>query len=130
MLLMNYAPAVVANTEKPRVSVDFQDHLRQLEARNLVTRIDHPINKDTELHPLVRLQFIGDLAESERRAFLFTNVVDGTGKRFDIPVVVGAFAASSEIYAQGMGCVVSEIGGAWLKAIRNPIAPVQVPSGE
>jgi 4-hydroxy-3-polyprenylbenzoate decarboxylase len=127
---MNYAPAVISNTEKPRVSVDFQDHLKQLEAHNLVTRIDHPINKDTELHPLVRLQFIGDLAESERRAFLFTNVVDGTGNRFDIPVVVGAFAASPEIYAQGMGCAVGEIGAAWLKAIRNPIAPVQVPSGE
>src|ERR1700744_5388417 len=130
MLLMKHAPAVVANTEKPAVSVDFQDHLRQLEARNLVTRIDHPINKDTELHPLVRLQFLGDLAENERRAFLFTNVVDGTGKRLDIPVVVGSFAASPEISAQGMGCAVGEIGAAWLKAMRNPIAPVQVPSGE
>ena len=36
-----------------------------------------PINKDTELHPLVRWQFQGGLAEDERRAFLFTNVVDG-----------------------------------------------------
>ena len=82
--------------------LDFQDHLRRLEARGLVTRIDHPINKDTELHPLVRWQFSGGIAEADRRAFLFTNVVDSKGRRYDIPVAVGALAAP-RIYAVGMG---------------------------
>ena len=45
-----------------------------------------------------------------RRAFLFTNVVDAKGKRYDMPVVVGALAASPEIYAVGMGRKVEEIG--------------------
>src|SRR5262245_46556313 len=57
--------------------LDFQSHLALLEARGLLARIDRPINKDTELHPLVRWQFQGGLAEEQRRAFLFTNVVDG-----------------------------------------------------
>ena len=66
-------------------------------------RVDRPINKDTELHPLVRWQFLGGIPENERKAFLFTNVVDSKGRRYDMPVVVGALAASPRIYAIGMG---------------------------
>ena len=76
----------------------------QLEAKGLLVRVDRPINKDTELHPLVRCQFLGGIPEEERRAFLFTNVVDSHGRRYDIPVAVGALAASPKIYAIGMGC--------------------------
>src|ERR1700732_713146 len=82
---------------------DLQEHIADLEAKGLLVRIDHPVDKDTELHPLVRLQFIGGIPESERRAFLFTHVVDGSGRRYDIPVVVGAIAASAEGYSLRMG---------------------------
>ena len=108
--------------------LDFQEHLRRLEARGLVTRIDHAIDKDSELHPLVRWQFQGGLAEEQRRAFLFSNVVDGAGRRYDIPVAVGALAASPEIYAVGMGKPVGEIGQAWTHAVAHPIAPAVVAS--
>ena len=108
--------------------LDFQDHLRRLEARGLVTRIDHAIDKDSELHPLVRWQFQGGLAEAQRRAFLFTNVVDGAGRRYDIPVAVGALAASPDIYAVGMGKPVADIGEAWTNAVAHPIEPVLVSS--
>jgi len=111
-----------------RPSPDFQTHLAALEARGLLVRIDRPINKDTELHPLVRWQFVGGIPEEERRAFLFTNVVDSHGRRYEIPVVVGALAASPEIYAIGMGCPVEEIGATWMRAIANPIAPITVKS--
>lgn len=111
-----------------RVSLDFQEHLAQLEAHGLLARIDRPINKDTELHPLVRLQFLGGIPEDERRAFLFTNVVDSRGRAYDIPVAVGAFAASAKVYAVGMGRPVQEIGAAWKHAIANPIPPVLVSS--
>jgi 4-hydroxy-3-polyprenylbenzoate decarboxylase len=107
---------------------DFQEHLARLEARGLLTRIDRPINKDTELHPLARWQFQGGLAESERRAFLFTHVVDSAGRRYDMPVAVGALAASADIYAVGMGRPVEEIGAAWTDAIAHPIPPVRVAS--
>src|SRR6202171_5918066 len=108
--------------------LDFQDHLSDLEAAGLVTRIDTPINKDTELHPLVRWQFVGGVPEEKRRAFVFTNVTDAKGRKYDIPVVVGALSASPEIYAIGMGRKVEEIGEAWLAAINHPIAPVAVTS--
>src|SRR5262245_19066916 len=107
---------------------DFQEHLKRLEAAGLLTRIDRPIDKDTELHPLSRWQFQGGLPEAERRAFLFTNVVDGSGRRYDIPVAVGALAASADIYALGMGRPAEEIETAWTQALSNPIAPTRVTS--
>jgi UbiD family decarboxylase len=103
--------------------LDFQEHLADLEAAGLVERIDAPINKDTELHPLVRWQFVGGVPEEKRRAFLFTNVTDSKGRKYDIPVVVGALAASPEIYAMGMGRKVEDIGEAWMHAIAHPIPP-------
>jgi UbiD family decarboxylase len=106
--------------------LDFQEHLARLEAAGLLRRIDRAINKDTELHPLVRWQFQGGLREDERRAFLFTNVVDGEGRRYDTPVAIGALAASAQIYAVGMGRPVEDIGNAWMAAIANPIAPAIV----
>jgi UbiD family decarboxylase len=108
--------------------LDFQDHLADLEAAGLIERIDAPINKDTELHPLVRWQFVGGVPEGKRRAFLFTNVTDAKGRKYDIPVVVGALAASPEIYAIGMGRKVEEIGDAWMQAIAHLIPPRRVAS--
>jgi UbiD family decarboxylase len=106
--------------------LDFQEHLTRLETAGLLRRIDRAINKDTELHPLVRWQFQGGLREDERRAFLFTNVVDGEGRRYDTPVAIGALAASAQIYALGMGRPVEDIGDAWMAAIANPIPPTVV----
>jgi UbiD family decarboxylase len=106
--------------------LDFQQHLARLEANGLLIRIDRPINKDTELHPLVRWQFQGGLAEDQRRAFLFTHVVDSHDRRYQTPVVVGALAASARIYAFGMGRPVEEIEQAWTSAIANPIPPTLV----
>jgi UbiD family decarboxylase len=105
---------------------DFQAHLHALEARGLLVRIDRPINKDTELHPLVRWQFQGRVPDDKRRAFLFTNVIDSKGRKYDIPVAVGALASSRQIYAVGMGRPEAEIGAAWMHAIGNPIAPIRV----
>ena len=105
---------------------DLHEQLARLEESGLLVRIDRPICKDTELHPLARWQFTGGLAETERRAFLFTNVHSADGRRFDMPVVVGALAASPEIYAIGMGVPVEEIGDVWTHGIDHPIAPVRV----
>src|SRR5450755_2782773 len=99
--------------QRSRAPADFQEHLARLEAAGLLVRIDREVNKDTELHPLVRWQFQGGLDEDQRRAFLFTNVVGADGRRFDMPVAAGALSASADIYALGMGRSVDEIGRAW-----------------
>lgn len=102
---------------------DLHEHLADLDKQGLLVTIDRPINKDTELHPLVRWQFRGGIAEPDRKAFLFTNVVNGKGKKYDIPVVVGALAATRKIYSVGMGCKIEDIGKTWSHAIANPIKP-------
>jgi 4-hydroxy-3-polyprenylbenzoate decarboxylase len=102
---------------------DLHEHLAALKAKGLLRVIDEPVNKDSELHPLVRWQFVGGIEEKDRKAFLFNNVVDGKGRRYDIPVVVGALAANTEIYATGMGVAVDGIQDKWDKALAAPIAP-------
>src|SRR5580765_6848077 len=102
---------------------DLHEHLKALEAAGLLVTVKRSINKDTEMHPLVRWQFRGGIAEKDRKAFLFTNVTDSKGRKYDIPVVVGALAASREIYRLGMGCPLEKINEVWTRAIAQPIAP-------
>src|SRR5215470_15778820 len=127
---MQERPAMLTPaTDRPVATApDMQAHLAALEEQGLLTRIERAIDKDSELHPLARWQFQGGLEESERRAFLFTNVVDASGRRYGMPVAVGALAASPQIYAIGMGRPVEEIGDAWLEAFAHPIPPVAVTS--
>ena len=104
------------NAIPPRSYPDLHDHIASLEAAGLLVRVDRPINKDTEMHPLVRWQFRGGVPESERKAFLFTNVIDSKGKHYDIDVVVGALAANHEIYRMGLGCPLDKIEQTWTRA--------------
>ena len=105
---------------------DFQDHLKALKDRDLLVSIDQPINKDTEMHPLVRWQFRGGIPEPDRKAFVFDNITCSRGKTYDLPVAVGALAANREIYSIGMRSPVEEIGARWSHAIANPIKPREI----
>jgi len=102
---------------------DLHDHLRALDKAGLLVTVDRAINKDTEMHPLVRWQFRGGIAEKDRKAFLFKNVVDSKGRKYGIPVVVGALAANREIYRLGIGCPLDRINETWTRAIANPVTP-------
>ncbi len=113
-------------TDPARGYPDLHDHIATLDEAGLLVRVDREINKDTEMHPLVRWQFRGGIPEHERKAFLFTNVVDSRGRRYDIPVIVGGLAASREIYRRGIGCELDRIEERWAEAIANPIPPREV----
>ncbi|MCX7312162.1 MAG: UbiD family decarboxylase, partial [Alphaproteobacteria bacterium] len=102
---------------------DLHDHVRALEKAGQLIRVDRPINKDTEMHPLVRWQFRGGIEEKDRKAFLFTNVTDSKGRKYDIPVLVGGLAANREIYRIGVGCEFSEIDARWVAAAQRPLPP-------
>lgn len=108
---------------KKRGYPDLHEHLDALDKTRLLVTVERPINKDTEMHPLVRWQFRGGIPEKDRKAFLFTNVTDSKGRHYDIPVVVGALGANREIYRIGMGCALDKIGEIWTQAVDNPIAP-------
>jgi UbiD family decarboxylase len=106
---------------------DLHDHLARLDQEGLLVRVRRPIDKDSELHPLVRWQFRGGIDEPDRRAFLFENVVDASGRRYDIPVAVGALAANRRIYSLGIGCELSDVRRRWARATANPVRPVEIP---
>ncbi|HEX4195767.1 MAG TPA: UbiD family decarboxylase [Stellaceae bacterium] len=115
---------------KPRISAapkrgypDLHDHLKTLAKEGLLVTVDRVIDKDTEMHPLVRWQFRGGIAEKDRKAFLFNNVTDAKGKRYSIPVAVGVLASNREIYSIGMACELDQIEATWNRAVAHPIPP-------
>src|SRR5262249_23193477 len=97
-----------------RTYADLHEHLDRLDRAGLLYRIDAAVNKDTEMHPLVRWQFRGGIEEKDRKAFLFNNIVDSKGRHYDIPVTIGAIATNPESYRIGMNVArIEDIGPAW-----------------
>src|SRR5206468_12484161 len=123
--------SAVLEPQTSSVSLDgpgnLRRHLRELEQRGKLVRVSRAINKDTEMHPLVRWQFRG-LPESERKAFLFEKVTDSRGREIEFPVVVGALAASEEVYSLAIGCPGTEVPARWRDAMAEPLPPVPVDS--
>ncbi len=108
---------------------DLRDFIEALEKRGKLYRFNEPINKDSELYPVFRVQQRG-LREGERKALLFTNVVDAKGKHYDMDVLAGAYAADDETLFIGLG-IENHIEGLerWHHARTNPLEPVIVDSG-
>jgi 4-hydroxy-3-polyprenylbenzoate decarboxylase len=107
----------------PRSYPDLHEHVLSLARAGLLAVVDEPINKDTEMHPLVRWQYRGGIAEADRKAFLFTQPTDSKGRRFDMAVLVAGLAANRDVYRVGFGKPLDQLGNTWIEAIANPIAP-------
>src|SRR4029079_15074418 len=119
---MNVAERTAA-TSSERGYPDLHDHIETLRQAGRLIQVDRRINKDTEMHPLVRWQFRGGIAPEDRKAFLFTNIVDSKGRKFDIPVLVCGLAGNNQIYSLGMRCKAEEGRDSWLKVMSQPIKP-------
>jgi 4-hydroxy-3-polyprenylbenzoate decarboxylase len=102
---------------------DLHEHVLALARAELLVVVDEPINKDTEMHPLVRWQFRGGIPEPERKAFLFTQPTDAKGRRYEPSVLVAGLAANREVYRIGFGKPLEQIGQTWLDAMASPIKP-------
>jgi 4-hydroxy-3-polyprenylbenzoate decarboxylase len=102
---------------------DLHAHVLALAHAGLLVVVDEPVNKDTEMHPLVRWQYRGGIPESDRKAFLFTQPTDSKGRRYDCAVLVAGLAANRNVYRIGFGRPLEEIGAAWVNALAAPIAP-------
>lgn len=108
---------------------DLRAFLSALEERGLVHRFSEPINKDTELLPLYRLQMRG-LPSAARRVMLFDHVVSATGNTYRMSVAAGVYGVSEEILTLGIGCQSPiEALEKWHQALENPVPPVVVESG-
>src|SRR3981189_2791601 len=82
----------------PRSYPDLHEHVLALAREGLLVVVDEPINKDTELHPLVRWQYRGGIAEENRKAFLFTQPTDSKAARYDAAVLIAGLAGNRHIY--------------------------------
>lgn len=107
---------------------DLREFIAALEKHGKLLRITRAINKDTELHPLVRWQFRG-LKEEERKAFLFENVTDAKKRKYSTPVLVGGLAGSAAIYCLGLKCKPEEVADRWLYAMDHLLEPEIVRHG-
>jgi len=105
---------------------DIREYLAELERRDLLIRVRRPMDKDTEVMPLVRWQFRG-LEQSQRKGWLFEHLTDARGRSFDASVAVAIDGASPQVYAAAMGLPSpAEINQKWLEAQAHPIQPVEV----
>lgn len=107
---------------------DFREYVASLDELGLLRRISSPVDKDTELMPLVRLQFRG-LPSEERKAFLFEDVRDWEGRKLGGSLAVGVLGANRAIYAAGLGCAEDEIAERWAEIHRSYVPPRIVDTG-
>ena len=107
---------------------DLREFVAALEDAGKLIRVTREVNKDTELQPLVRLQYRG-LPDEQRKAFLFSNVTDSKGRRYDGSVLVGGLSGSTAIYSLGLQCKPEEVPDRWIEAMENTIPPEIVSYG-
>lgn len=107
---------------------DLREYIQALEHEGQLVRVKRQINKDTELIPFVRLQYMG-LPEEQRKAFVFENIVDVRGKEYTSPVAVCALAGSDKIFSIGMMSLPEEIVEKLSQAALKPHGPKLVDSG-
>jgi UbiD family decarboxylase len=108
---------------------DLRDFIRRLDERGQLYRFTEPINKETEMCPLFRVQQRG-LPDQDRRALLFENVIGAKGERYGMPALFGAYAASEAVLLTGLGCgSYTEALDRWHEAREHPIDPVLVDRG-
>lgn len=104
------------------------ENITALDEAGLLRRVSRPVDKDTEMMPLVRCQFRG-LDESQRTAWLFENPTDARGREYDVSVGIALVAPSREVYRFNLGCETdAEIGETWEAALERPIQPTTVSS--
>jgi 4-hydroxy-3-polyprenylbenzoate decarboxylase len=102
---------------------DLRTHLAGLEARGLLQRVRAAVDPTWEIASVVRRVFQHHPPRG-RYALLFERVEGHAA-----PVVVGALAASREVYAAGLGVAPGGLLEHWARALRAPIAPRQVEGG-
>jgi UbiD family decarboxylase len=102
---------------------DLRELVQHLESCGKLHRFKEPINKDTEIGTLFRVQMRG-LPESKRKALLFESVVGSAHGRYDMSVLSGIYGASIDILAIALGCEnYVQLLDKWHHALTHPIAP-------
>lgn len=108
---------------------DLRAFIGDLEWRGRLYRWRKTVNKDTELMPLMRLQYRG-LSDGKRKVFLYEEVTGSGGEQYGMKVVTGIYGVSRQVLSLGMGCEEPQgIYEKWRQALAHPVEPVVVERG-
>jgi UbiD family decarboxylase len=102
---------------------DLREHLARLEERVLLQRVRAEVDPAWELSSVARQVFLQHRPE-DRYAIVFERV-----RGSPYAVVVGALAATREVYALGLGITPADLNERWAAALRAPIQPRLVDGG-
>ena len=104
-----------------------EEYIGALDKSGKLFTVERPVQKETELTSLARLQYRG-LPEKDRRGFLFEHVTDAKSHKYKMKVATGIYASSLEIYAMGLQCEPTReaIQERWQKAQLSPMKTVEV----
>ncbi|MDP2644287.1 MAG: UbiD family decarboxylase, partial [Desulfobacterales bacterium] len=106
---------------------DLRQYVSFLEEKGKLYRFKDEVVKETEMAPLVLLQYRG-LPEHQRKVFLFEKVVGVTGRRYNHTTLM-ASPPSREILAMGLNCSLEDLKERWLTACAHPLEPEILQSG-
>jgi 4-hydroxy-3-polyprenylbenzoate decarboxylase len=95
----------------------FRDYVAGLDQHGYLRHVSVEVDKDWEVSTVARQIFL-NLPEHQRYALQFDHV---TG--FDMPLVVGAFGASREIYAFALDAKPEQLLERWADALSQPVQP-------
>lgn len=109
--------------EAPGAPRDLREHLARLEARGRLHRVGVEVDPTWELSSVARQVYLQRRPE-DRYAVVFERV-----RGSPYPVVVGALAATREVYALGLGVAPADLNERWAAALRSPIQPRLVEGG-
>jgi len=108
---------------------DLREFLAEVKRRGRLYRFTEPVNKETELMPLFRVETRG-LPDGERRVLFFEDVRGTDGRRYVMKVAAGVYGASRDFVAWGMGCEsMKESLERWHEGLTRPLEPVLVENG-
>jgi 4-hydroxy-3-polyprenylbenzoate decarboxylase len=108
---------------------DLRAFLSGLDERGKLYRFAEPIDKDSELMSLYRVQMRG-VQDAQRKVLVFEHVTNAAGQRYDMRVAAGVYGVSDDVLALGVGCPSPDaMLEHWHHAVEEPIAPVLVERG-
>lgn len=108
---------------------DLREFLAEVKRRGRLYGFTEPVNKETELMPLFRVQMRG-MPDKERCVLLFEDVRGADGRKYSMKVAAGVYGASTDFVTWGLGCEsVQEALERWHEGLTHPLAPVVVDYG-
>lgn len=102
---------------------DLHEYVDRLRSAGMLYQVKAEVDKDWELSTIFRVMW-KRYPNARRYPVIFERV-----KGFNMPVVVGTFGTSREIYAFALETTTTRVRERWSAALKDPVEPVLVQDG-